>query len=61
MVSLAAASGILDNDIHKELCHQFLSFHFRKTVPGIRVFGIDQIEHTDGIAFVTQVFAGLFV
>ena len=61
MVSLAAARGVFDDDIHKKLCHQFLAFHFTKAVPGIRVLRIDQIEHTDRVALVTQVLAGLFV
>ena len=61
MVPFTAARGIFDDDVHEKLRHQFLPFHFAEAVPGIRVFRIDQIKHTDRIALVTQVFAGFFV
>ena len=61
MVPFAAARGIFDDDVHEKLCHQFLALHFAEAVPGIRVLRIDQIEHTDRVALVTQVLAGLFV
>ena len=35
VVALAGAVGVLDDDIHKELRHQFLAFHFGKAVPAV--------------------------
>ena len=35
VVALAGAVGVLDNDIHKKLRHQFLPFHFGKAVPAV--------------------------
>ena len=35
VVALAGAVGVLDDDIHKKLRHQFLPFHFGKAVPAV--------------------------
>ena len=53
VVTLAGAVGVLDDDIHKELGHQFLPFHFGKAVPAVRVFREHQIEHLDTVASVS--------
>ena len=61
VVALAGTVGVLDDDIHKELGHQFLPFHFGKAVPAVRVFREYQIEHLDTVALIAQVLAGFFV
>ena len=35
VVALAGTVGVLDDDIHKKLRHQFLPFHFGKAVPAV--------------------------
>ena len=37
MIALAAAC-VFDDHINEKLRHQFLTFHFRKTAPGIGIF-----------------------
>ena len=55
------AAGIFNNDVTKELCHQFVAFDFRKAGPGVRIFRRHQIENADSIFLVPQILAGRFI
>ena len=61
VVALAGAVGVLDDDIHKELRHQLLAFHFGKAVPAVRIFRKNQVENLDTIALLPEIFAGFFI
>ena len=45
-VTFAGAVGVLDDDIHEKLRHQFLPLNFFQAVPRVGIFGADKIEHT---------------
>ena len=48
-VTFAGAVGVLDDDIHEKLRHQFLTLNFFQTVPRVGVFGADEVEYAHGI------------
>ena len=60
MVALGAA-GVLDNDINEQLRHQFLTVHFRKAVPGIRVLRLNKVKHLYDITFLAKILACLLI
>ena len=61
MVALAIVDGVLNDDIHKKLRHQFLPLHFGKAVPAVRIFRKNQVKNLDTIALLPQILAGFFV
>ena len=61
IISFAVPFRVANDDIHKELCHQLLPLHLCKTVPGIRIFRVHQIEHPHRIPLISQILTGLLV
>ena len=54
-------AGVFDDDIGKELRHDLLSFNLRKAVPTVGIFGVDEVEHSHGIAVFLKVEAHIRV
>ena len=43
-------AGVFDDDIGKKLCHDLLPLDFRKAVPAVGIFRVDQVEYPHGVA-----------
>ena len=54
-------TGIFDDDITEELCHQLLPFDLGQAVPAVRVFRADQVEYLYGISVILKVEAQIRV
>ena len=60
-VTFAGAVGVLDDDIHEKLRHQFLPLNFFQAVPRVGVLGADKVEHPHSVPQIPHIFAGFFV
>ena len=60
-VAFPGAVGVLDDDIHEKLRHQFLPLNFFQAVPRVGIFGADKVEHTHCVAQIPHILAGFFV
>ena len=54
-------TGILDDDIGKDLSHRLRTVDLHETVPAVGVFRVDQVEAFDGIAFIFQIHGHAFI